>query len=71
MKTIAATKAIDVWYLFPFSAAQRLMVNDGNKIDESWKRKLNALFGDDGWFDRFYKPDPQISFLGDENMIKI
>lgn len=37
LETIAATKAIDVWYLFPFSAANRMLKHDGNSIDESWK----------------------------------
>jgi len=69
LKNVAATKAIDVWYLFPFSAAQRMMKNDG-KIDESWKLKLNSLFGDESWFDRFYKPDPQISLFYEESIIK-
>ena len=69
LKTVAATKAIDVWYLFPFSAAQRMMKNDG-RIDESWKLKLNSLFGDEAWFDRFYSVDPQMTLFDDENMIK-
>ena len=69
LKAVADTKAIDVWYLFPFSAAQRMMKNDG-KIDESWKLKLNSLLGDEGWFDRFYTPDPQIDMFSDGNMIK-
>ena len=69
LETIAATKAIDVWYLFPFSAAQRMMKNDGC-IDESWKRKLNSIFGNSGWFDTFYVSDPQISMFGNTNMIK-
>jgi len=68
LKMISNTKAIDVWYLFPFSAAQRMMKNDG-KIDEKWKLKLNKIFGDDGWFDKFYVSDPQISLFGDDNMI--
>lgn len=69
LEVVADTKAIDVWYLFPFGAAQRMMKKDG-RIDESWKLKLNALFGDDGWFDRFYEEDPQTNLFGDENMIK-
>ena len=69
LKTVAATKAIDVWYLFPFSAAQRMMKNDG-RIDESWRLKLNSLFGDEDWFDRFYTLDPQINLFDEECMIK-
>ena len=66
LKIVSDTKAFDVWYLFPFSAAARMMRNDG-KIDESWKLKLNSLFGDDGWFDRFYMINPQLTLFHDDN----
>ena len=69
LEAVAATRAIDVWYLFPFSATQRMMKKDG-RIDESWKVKLNTLFGDDGWFERFYIADPQMTLFGNGNMIK-
>lgn len=69
LMAVAATKAFDVWYLFPFSAAQRMMKNDG-EIDESWRLKLNSLFGDKGWYDRFYTIDPQINLFGEESKIK-
>jgi len=68
LQAIANTKAIDLWYLFPFSAAQRMLPKDG--AVESWKAKLNDLFGDTGWEERFYKPDPQLNLLGDERIIK-
>ena len=69
LKAVAATEAIDLWYLFPFSATQRMLKKDG-MIDEKWKLKLNSLFGDDGWFDRFYAPNDQINFFGNDTMIK-
>lgn len=62
LKIIAATKAIDVWYLFPLSAANRMLKKDG-RIQESWRNKLNKIFGDDGWFEEFYKPDMQMSLF--------
>jgi len=69
LEAVAATKAIDVWYLFPFSAAQRMLKKDG-KINESWKNKLDSLFGDKNWYNRFYIPDPQTNIFGEEGMIK-
>ena len=69
LKAIAATKAIDVWYLFPLSAASRMMKNDG-EIEPSWKAKLNMIFGDSGWYDEFYREDPQINLFGEEKFIK-
>jgi len=69
LKAIAATKAIDVWYLFPLSAANRMMKRDG-EIDPSWKAKLDLIFGDSGWYQEFYREDPQINFFGEEKLIK-
>ena len=45
LKAVAATGAIDVWYLFPFSAANRMLKKQG-PIDPTWKAKLNSIFGD-------------------------
>lgn len=63
LKIVAATKAIDVWYLFPIGAVQRLMKKDGN-IPETWKAKLNTIFGDGDWETRFYVDNPQLSLFG-------
>ena len=68
LEAIANTKAIDMWYLFPFSAAQRMLPNLG--VVDTWKNKLNGLFGDSSWETRFYIPDPQINMFGDTMMIK-
>ena len=62
---IAKTKAIDVWYLFPLSAVNRLMKND-REIDMSWRTRLDMILGNGDWYEEFYKVDPQMS-LFDEN----
>ncbi len=69
LKIIANTKAIDVWYLFPLSAANRLLKRNG-EIDLMCKAKLNAIFGDSKWYDEFYKIDPQTNLFGDDKYIK-
>jgi three-Cys-motif partner protein len=63
---VAETKAIDVWYLFPYNAAVRMLTNDG-KMDISWQNRLNDIFGESKWFDEFYRPDPQISLFGNND----
>ena len=68
---IAKTKAIDVWYLFPLSAVQRLLPRKGVAIDPTWRLKLNAIFGDDSWEQEFYKENPQLSFLDEPDVIKV
>ena len=68
LEAIAKTQAIDLWYLFPFSAAQRMLPNES--IVDSQRTKLNDLFGNMDWETRFYKLNPQINLLGDEQIIK-
>lgn len=62
LKTVAQTEAIDVWYLFPFSAVNRMLMKNGN-FPESWRDKLNILFGDENWFRQFYQQRSQLCFF--------
>lgn len=69
LKVVAETKSIDVWYLFPLSAANRMMKKNG-EIDPTWKAKLDNLFGDNGWEEEFYMQDPQINLFGNDIYVK-
>lgn len=69
LQAVAATGAIDVWYLFPFSAANRMMKREG-EIDPSWVKKLNSIFGDESWKEEFYHDNPQLSMFEEVNKIK-
>ncbi|MFA9422468.1 MAG: three-Cys-motif partner protein TcmP [Sedimentibacter sp.] len=62
LENVVKTKSIDVWYLFPFSAFNRLLPRNGN-ICKSWEECINRILGDEGWKTEFYKKDPQMSFL--------
>jgi three-Cys-motif partner protein len=55
MQCIAATRAIDVWILFPAGiGVNRQLPADGNV--QNWARSsFNRLFGTDEWFNRFYE----------------
>lgn len=68
LQAIASTEAIDVWYLFPFNAANRMMKRKG-EIDPSWKRKLDSIFGDNSWETEFYKEDPQLNMFNEPSTI--
>lgn len=65
LKAIAKTRAMDMWYLFPLSAANRLIRKDG-MIDEAWQARLNDIFGESKWFEEFYRLDPQLSIFWDD-----
>lgn len=56
IEAIAQTQAVDLWYLFPLGiAVNRLLTKDGN-IRESWRRKLDNIFGTNDWAEAFYQP---------------
>ena len=67
-ENVAQTKSIDVWYLFPFSALERMLPKNG-KYDK-WEDCIDRLLGDSGWREEFYKKDPHMSlfdFISDES----
>ena len=69
LETIAQTGSVDVWYLFPFSALNRMLRRDGN-MDQSWIDRINRLLGDDGWMGEFYEENPQMNLFEDHSVVK-
>lgn len=64
IETLAQTKAVDLWYLFPLGiGVARLLRRDG-AIDESWQARLDALFGTTEWRDEFYEIQDKTDLFG-------
>jgi three-Cys-motif partner protein len=61
VKLLGGTEGIDLWYLFPFIA--RLLKHDGN-IEETWRNRLDTLFGTDDWYSFFYKRAVETDLFG-------
>lgn len=61
LENVAQTKSIDVWYLFPLSALERMLPKNG-KFD-IWGNCIDRLLGDSGWRTEFYKKDPQMTLF--------
>lgn len=61
LENVAKTESIDVWYLFPFSALNRMLPKNGQY--EAWENCINRLLVDSGWRNEFYKEDPQMSLF--------
>lgn len=61
LEKVAWTKATDVWYLFPFSALERMLPKNGKY--GKWEECIDRLLGDCEWRKDFYKKDPQMTFL--------
>lgn len=62
IQALGATKAVDLWYLFPLGVA-RMLTHDGN-IDDSWRKRLNSLFGTTEWEERFYHTEVKQDLFG-------
>lgn len=58
---LANTKGVDLWYLF--SSPARLLTRDGN-IDQSWRDRLDAVFGTNDWYEHFYKKRIESDLFG-------
>lgn len=61
LENVAKTKSIDVWYLFPFSALERMLPKNGRY--NKWEDCIDRLLGDSGWREEFYKKDPQMTLF--------
>jgi len=69
VEAVAQTKAVDTWILFPVSAVNRLLRRDGD-IPDAWRARLDAMFGDTGWFDVFFPRRQRGFFDGPEDRVK-
>jgi len=71
IQRLAATRACDVWYLFPLGGVIRMMTKNG-QIPDSWVAHLDRLFGTHDWYEEFYRPSPQQSLfdMDDEALMK-
>jgi len=66
LKEIAATKAIDLWFLFPLGVgANRLLKRDAVP-SQGFSEKLTSIFGTEEWRTAFYKESVQADMFCDE-----
>jgi three-Cys-motif partner protein len=61
IKAVAATKAIDLWVLFPLMAVNRLLAKNP---DKACRERLDSVFGTRDWFDAFYRTYKRAGFFG-------
>ena len=64
---IAATKAIDLWYLFPLGA-NRMLTRDGD-IPEDWRAHLTRLLGTPDWYESFYRQRQMVNIFGEVDTV--
>jgi three-Cys-motif partner protein len=69
IEVLAATKAVDLWYLFPLGVGvARLLTRDGN-IAPAWQARLQLLFGTSNWRARFYPVTKTQDLFGDRETV--
>lgn len=66
IEAIAATKAIDLWLLFPLGIGVNRLLTRSGDIPESWRRRLDQLLGTSDWYDEFYEVEASRTLFGDE-----
>jgi len=59
LEAIAATKAIDLWLLFPLGIGVNPLLTRSAEIPEAWRHRLDLLLGTTEWFDEFYRVEGQ------------
>jgi three-Cys-motif partner protein len=66
LQKIVATKAIDVWYLFPLNAVYRQLAHDLGAVDPDKRASLTRTLGTADWEREFYEQARVADLFGDE-----
>ncbi len=65
LQLIAATRALDVWLLFPLSGLIRNLPLSAKRLDAGKHAAVSRVLGTDAWFEEFYKPQPTLWGAGE------
>lgn len=63
LESLAATKAVDLWFLFPIASVLRQAARSFDGIDAHKAAYLDRAFGTGAWRTELYKPDAQAPLL--------
>jgi three-Cys-motif partner protein len=66
IEAIAATKAIDLWLLFPLGVAVNRLLTKNEPPPAEWSDPLNRIFGTNEWQEAFYPKKKEPTLWGDE-----
>ncbi|MEN8877910.1 MAG: three-Cys-motif partner protein TcmP [Hyphomonas sp.] len=67
LEAIAATQAIDVWYLFPLAGLFRNAPRKASALDPSKEATLTRILGTEEWRNRLYQPPRIQDMFGGES----
>lgn len=66
IESIARTKAIDLWLLFPLGVAVNRLLTRGRKPDPAYKQALDRMFGTEEWEQAFYSLQTKRTLFGED-----
>jgi three-Cys-motif partner protein len=66
IEAIAATKAIDLWLLFPLGVAVNRLLTKNELPPKKWADALTRFFGNEDWKQEFYPKKTVRTLFGDE-----
>lgn len=66
IEAVAATKAIDLWLLFPLGIGVNRLLKKSGDIPDSWRARLNLLLGTHNWYEEFYRITTTQDLFGNE-----
>lgn len=67
IEAVAATRAIDMWLLFPLGIGVNRLLTRSGDIPDSWRNRLNLLLGTGDWYEEFYKVETTTDLFGNDN----
>jgi three-Cys-motif partner protein len=65
LEAIAASRVVDLWYLFPLGGLYRQATREATDIDESKAAALTRVLGTPEWRAAFYEPSRQRGLFGE------
>lgn len=68
---VGATKAIDLWLLFPLGIGVNRLLTKSGEIPVSWRHRLNLLLGTEDWYDEFYQVETSTPDLFGESETRV
>ena len=70
VQSIAETKSVDLWILFPLSALTRILPTE-RQPDEEWAAVLDRVFGGSEWRDALYSTQIQPTLFGEDQVLTV
>jgi three-Cys-motif partner protein len=64
MKAVAATKAMDVWTLYPTGMGLNRLLTRNGDVPEEWQATLDRFLGTEDWRTAFYEAQSSVDLFG-------